>query len=176
MSKMIWQLLIILASIYTLALAQDFSRFDFLLGSWEGTGSGFGNETSVIISSYKLEMNNTYLKIENHSEFKPTESKPEGEIHEDWGIVSFDQARGLYVYRQFNNEGYVNQYILNDSLSTDKKLVFETEIIENFVPGGSARSTIENTGHNTIKTTFDVSFPGKGYTCFGENKLQRLNR
>ena len=62
-------------------------------------------------------MNNTYLKIENHSEFKPTESKPEGEIHEDWGIVSFDQARGLYVYRQFNNEGYVNQYILNDSLS-----------------------------------------------------------
>lgn len=69
----------------------------------------------------------------------------------------------------------MNQYVLNDSLSDDRVLVFETEFIENFIPGGKAKWTIKKIGHNKIETAFDVFFPGKNYTCFGTNLLTKNN-
>ncbi len=151
----------------------SFERLNFVIGEWQGTGGGFGNETSEIQSSFQFIMNGKYIHIKNKSEFKPTDSKPDGEIHIDWGFVSFDKKRGKIVFRQFNIEGYVNQYVLNDSLSTDSRLVFETEVIENFVEGGRARWTIEKIDNGEIKTIFDVSFPGKEFSCYGTNSLKR---
>ena len=150
-----------------------FSRISFLVGEWNGTGSGFGNQSSMIASVFKTVMNNNYIEVINHSRFAPTESKPEGETHIDHGFISFDKSRNTIVYRQFNNEGYINRYILVDSLSTDSTLVFETEEIENFVPGGKARWTIRKISENEIETIFDVSLPQRGYTCFGTNRLHR---
>ena len=151
----------------------SFERFNFLLGAWVGTGTGFGNAKSKIQSEFKLIMNGKYIQIKNNSEFEPTDSKPKGEKHIDWGILSFDKKRKKVIYRQFNSEGYVNQYVLNDSLSTDTKLVFETESIENFVEGGRARWTIKRRGDNEIETIFDVSFPGNAFACFGTNRLTK---
>jgi hypothetical protein len=61
----------------------------------------------------------------------------------------------------------------NDSLSTESNLMFETEIIENFVEGGRARWTIKKISDYEIDTIFDVSFPGKEFACFGTNKLTK---
>ncbi len=152
---------------------KSFEKFEFLLGKWSGNGEGFGNEKSIIHSEFKSIMNGTYIEIINDSKFAPTEKKPDGEHHIDKGIISFDKIRELIVFRQFNIEGYVNQYILNDSLSNDSTLIFETEIIENFVPGGKARWVIDKISANEIKTTFEVSFPGKDYTCLGTNYLRK---
>ena len=85
----------------------------------------------------------------------------------------FDKIRNLIVFRQFNIEGYVNTYLLIDSLSTDETLVFQTETIENFMPGGKAQWTIKKIDENQIETVFDVSFSNQGYTCFGTNRLKR---
>ncbi len=46
-------------------------------------------------------------------------------------------------YIEVNNEGFINQYVLNDSLSNNSLLVFESEIIENFVAGGKVCWTIK---------------------------------
>ena len=102
-----------------------------------------------------------------------TKSKPKGEIHKDWGIVSYDKERKKLIYRQFNIEGYINQYVLNESLSNESQFIFETEVIENFVKGGKARWTIKIINDNEIETIFDVSFPGKEFACFGTNKLTK---
>ncbi len=159
----------------TLAFAQDdgFRQVRFLEGRWEGTGSGFGNQTSIIKSEFQPIMGRKYILVKNDSKFAPTDSRPEGEHHMDWGMISYDTARKLLVYRQFNIEGYVNRYVLVDSLSTDNKLVFLTEDIENFVRGGKARITINKISDNQIETVFDVSLPGKDYACFGTNHLIR---
>jgi len=69
----------------------------------------------------------------------------------------------------------VNQYVLNDSLSSDTVLEFETEIIENFVPGGKARWTTKKLADDQIETIFDVSFPEKEYACFEKNILTKKN-
>ena len=150
-----------------------FERISFILGEWKGTGSGFGNEKSKIESSFQLIMDGKYIEVKNESRFEPTETKPEGEYHIDKGFISYDRTRKALVFRQFNNEGYVNQYILNDSVSNDSSLIFETESIENFVPDGKARWTIKKISETRIETTFDVSFPNNGFTCFGKNTLEK---
>lgn len=147
-----------------------FDKFNFLIGEWSGTGSGFGNEKSKIESSFNHVMDGKYIEVINDSRFEPTEKKPEGEHHIDRGFISYDKSRDKIVFRQFNSEGFVNQYILNDSLSNDSILIFETEIIEN-LPEGKARWTIKKLSETAYETTFDVSFTGDEYTCFGVNSL-----
>ena len=114
-----------------------------------------------------------YIEVKNESKFDPTDNNPEGEHHVDNGFISYDKSRESIIFRQFNNEGYINQYVLIDSLSNDASLVFETENIENFVPGGKARWTINKLSEHKIKTIFDVSFPNKEYSCFGTNTLKK---
>lgn len=147
-----------------------FEKVGFVIGDWTGTGIGFGNETSKIESSFQFVMDRKYIEVKNESQFAPTDKNPKGDHHIDKSFISFDKNRNLIVYRQFNNEGYFNQYLLNDSLSTETTLVLETEIIENFVPNGKAKWTIKKLNENEIETVFDVSF-GKEFSCFWTNKL-----
>ena len=164
---------LILTSGVSFGQTNSFDKIKFILGEWHGTGSGFGNEKSRIESSFQLVMDEKYIEVKNESIFEPTEKKPEGEHHIDKGFISYDKNRDLIIYRQFNKEGYVNQYLLNDTLSNDSILVFETEMIENFVPGGKARWTIKKKSETQIETIFDVSFPNKKYSCFGISKLKK---
>ncbi len=163
---------LILSCGLSFAQTKQFEKIDFILGDWTGSGSGFGNNNSKIASSFHLVMDGQYIEIKNESKFEPTEKNPNGEHHIDKGFISFDKSRNSIVFRQFNNEGYFNKYILNDSISDESTLVFETEYIENFVPNGKAKWTIKKINENEIETIFDVSF-GKDYTCFGTNKLIR---
>lgn len=160
------------------AQSSPFEKISFILGEWvvSGSGNGFGNEKSSIESSFQLVMNGSYIKVRNESKFEPIIEKTEGETHIDEGFISYNKHRNTIVFRQFNIEGYINTYLLNDSLSSDKKLVFLTEDIENFVPGGSARWTINKISGDHIETIFDVSFPDREYTCFGTNQLTRMNK
>ena len=171
MKKLTILVFLSLSTFYSFSQDNGLHKLQFLIGDWKGTGSGFGSSTSEITASYNFIMNNKYIEVTHESNFKPTEQNPKGEHHKDKGFISFDTSRNKLVYRQFNNEGYVNQYILNEELSTDDIFIFETELIENFVPGGKARLTIEKISVSEIKTIFDVSFPNKEYSCFGTNSL-----
>jgi hypothetical protein len=172
-SKLLLTCLLFLISALSYAQSKPFEKLSFIIGEWEGTGSGFGNEKSKIESSFQLVMDSNYIEVRNESKFEPTPDKPEGELHIDHGFISWDKHRSKLVFRQFNIEGYINTYLLIDSLSNENKLIFQTESIENFAPGGSARWTINKIDDNQIETIFDVSFPDQGYTCFGTNLLRR---
>ncbi len=150
-----------------------FQPFEQLIGEWKGTGAGFSNNTSVIKSSFQFCLNKQYIEVKNESVFAPTEKNTTGEVHQDWGLISYDKQRKLFVFRQFHVEGFVNQYILNQEISTPEKLVFETEMIENFVPGGKARWTIIIKSSTEIETIFDLQMPGKEFVCYGTNNLNK---
>ena len=159
-------------SVSSFAQENVFEKFDFLIGKWKGTGAGFGNNKSVIHAEYNLIMGGKYIEIKHDSKFEPTETRPEGEHHVDWGIISYDKDRQKIVLRQFHVEGFVNQYILKEPLSNGSTFIFETEAIENLV-GGKARWTIKKTGEDEIETIFDVSFPGRDFVCFGTNRMTK---
>lgn len=165
-------LLVIFSSVYACGQSDAFEKLEGLIGHWAGTGSGFGNETSKIESSFQYVMDGKYIEVVNDSKFEPTTDNPEGEHHVDRGFISFDQERNLILYRQFNIEGYVNQYVLNLSRSDNSTLVFETEQIEN-LSSGKARWTIHIGSGQDIETVFDVSFDGDEFTCLGTNKMER---
>lgn len=153
------------------AQENPFNQLSFIIGNWQGTGSGFGSNTSKITASYTLVMGNKYIEVQHESKFEPTANKPKGDHHIDRGFISFDAQRNKVIYRQFNNEGFINQYVLNEELSDDTTLVFVSELIENFPPGGKARLTLKKIGENELETIFDVAFPNKEFSCFGINKM-----
>ncbi len=161
-----------LSSIYINAQDNSFHLFSPLIGEWSGSGQGFSGGVSQIESSFQPALDNKYFEVRNQSRFQPSEKHPEGEFHQDWGMISYEKSRQKYIFRQFHNEGYVIQYILDDSLSNSTSLVFISEVIDNFVPGGRARYTINLIGENQIETLFDVSF-GQEYSCFGKNSLRK---
>jgi hypothetical protein len=149
---------------------QKFSPMEYFLGKWESTshgkpGKGQGNR------EYKYEVGTTYIMVKSESRFEPTDKNPQGEVHIDWGFISFDGFRKKFVYRQFNIEGYVNQYVAD--LSTDKRIVFETEVIENVPAGFKARNTIEILDENTFREGFELAPPGKEYTGCVYNTWKR---
>jgi len=148
-------------------------RLQSLIGNWEGTGEGFGNSKSDISAEYSWLMDKQYIEIKHHSEFAPTAQNSKGEIHDDFGVVSFNKERGVVVFRQYHSEGFFNEYVLDESDSNDSTLIFETERIENFVPGGRARFTIKLIAANEIETVFEVGFPGKELACFGTNRMKK---
>lgn len=116
--------------------------------------------------------NETYLEVRHKAVFPPQKDLPEGEVHEDRGIISYDRYREKFVFRQFHIEGFVNQYTL-DSLSTDGKVfVFSSEWIENAPPGTRAVFELMITNENELKTTFNVAFPGKDFQCYSKNNLE----
>lgn len=148
-------------------------KFSHLIGKWEGNGEGFSATKSTIKSEFNWIMNGAFIEVKNHSKLEPTPQNSNGEGHVDYGIISFDKARKSFVFRQYHNEGFFNRYILNDSLSNQKSLIFESELIENFVPGGTARFTINIKSETEIETLFDVGFPGREMACFGKNQLTK---
>ena len=146
--------------------------FKFFVGEWMGreTGkSGIGHGER----KYRHALGGKFLMVQNKSVFEPQESNPEGELHEDWGFISYDRIRKKIVYREFHVEEFVIQYILEDTEPGDKTLVFVSESIENIGPGWRARLTYEILSDNEFREVFELAAPGKEFEGLLENHLSR---
>jgi hypothetical protein len=148
--------------------------FQFLVGTWEGTGQGRPG-SSHVRRQYQFVLNGKFLQVKNRSVYDPHDKNPSGEVHEDWGFLSFDETRGVFVLRQFHVEGFVNQYALLGPASGDLPLRFVSEAIENIAPGWRARETYRKLGDNEFIETFDLAEPGKEFELYTENHFHRSN-
>ncbi len=133
------------------------SAFEFFLGAWTSEesatfGEGRGERT------YELVLRDRYLLSRNRSVFPPQDGLPDGDDHEDWTVVSYDDDRDTYVLRQFNSEGFVNTFVLDDA-STPERLVFVLEASEN-ARGTRATLTLTRTNANSFEEVFDLTLPG----------------
>ena len=134
----------------------------FFVGKWEGTGKGKPG-TSKIQREYQFVLNNKYLNVQSRSVYDPQSNNPKGEIHHEWGMISFDKSRKQFVFRQFHVEGFVNQY-LTTSISTDgKEIVFTLEGIENVPAGWRARETYKIIGPDEFTETLRIGRARKGF-------------
>src|SRR5215471_19766693 len=81
----------------------------FLAGVWDGDVSGQpGNGQCA--REYRFVLNARYLEVRNKSTYPAQPKNPKGEVHEDWGMISYDRARKVHILRQFHIEGFVNQF------------------------------------------------------------------
>ena len=134
------------------------SAFEFFIGAWTSEetatfGDGSGERT------YELVLQDRYLLGRNRSVFPPQDGLPDGDDHEDWTVVSYDDDRGTYVLRQFNSEGFVNTFVLDETSTPPERMVFVLETSEN-APGTRATLTVTRMDARTFEEVFDLTLPG----------------
>jgi hypothetical protein len=175
---MLRKLVLVLILIPVVLWAQESSKQDvweplkFFVGKWEGEGDGRPG-VSKAEREYQFVLQSKFLEVRNKSIYEPQESNPKGEVHEDWGLFSYDSNRKKFVLRQFFVEGFVNQYVL-DSLSSDgKTFIFVTESIENIPSGWRARETYRILNENEFIETFELAAPDKDFEMYIENHFKR---
>jgi hypothetical protein len=145
----------------------------FFVGFWEGTGEGTSG-TSKVEANFKFVLNENFLEARYKAVFEPQEKNPKGEVHEDFGYFSYDTSRKKFVYRQFNIEGFVNQFVL-DSISPDgKTIIFITENVENGPPNLRARTTYKILNNDEFEEIFELAFPGKDFEVCVKNHFNRI--
>ena len=144
----------------------------FFVGSWEGTAKGQAGDGKVE-REYQFVLKGKYLYAKNKSTYLQQEKNPEGEVHEDWGLFSYDRGRKQFVLRQFHVEGFVNQYALDPTASNSKTLVFVTESIENILAGWRAREIYKLLSNDEFIEVFELAAPGKEFEVYTENHFKR---
>ncbi|MXW71385.1 MAG: hypothetical protein F4Y71_03135 [Acidobacteria bacterium] len=138
--------------------SERWAAFEFFAGEWVGEetatfGEGRGERT------YELVLQDAYLLSRNRSVFPPHDGLPEGDVHDDWTVMSFDRDRDTYVLRQFNSEGYVNTFVLDAASSPPERMIFVLEESEN-ARGTRATLTLTQIDANAFEEVFDLTLPG----------------
>jgi hypothetical protein len=142
----------------------------FLVGSWNGDVRGQPG-IGKSLREYRFVLNDRYLEVRNKSTYPVQSKNPKGEVHEDWGMISFDRARKMLVLRQFHVEGFVNQYAAEPSAGGG--LSFQSEAIENIPTGFRARETYTITAPNEFIERFELAEPGKNFEVYSETRFRR---
>lgn len=153
------KLIVLLILLPILVAAQTEQKKDvweplkFLEGTWEGGESGVSKVTQV----YQFVLDKNFLHMKTRSVFEPTEKNPKGEVHEDFGIFSYDQGRKTFVMRGFYVKGFVNT----------------TEHVENAPEGTLAKLVFKVLNDDEVEQSFHVAFPGREFSCFFIHNLKK---
>jgi hypothetical protein len=145
----------------------------FLVGDWRGVSDGQAGRGTVQ-RSYSFVLKDRYLHEKNVSTYPPKDASKPGEVHEHWSFFSFDRERKTLVLRQFHQEGFVNQYTLNQAESAPGKLVFDSERFENFDNAWRARETYVVRTPDKFVETFELGEPGKDLEVYSTNEFKRV--
>lgn len=153
--------------------AQDvWKPLRFFVGEWEGTGEGKAG-SSKTNREYRFVLNNRFLEIRNRSQYDPQPKNPKGEVHEDWGMISFDRGRKQFVLRRFHIEGFVNQFVMAAMSDDGKTFTFTSESFENIPAGWRARETYKLISDDEFVELFELAEPGKDFETYTENRYRR---
>lgn len=161
-----------MASSQPAAPADPFEPIAFLVGRWEGTSEGQPGK-GTLRRDYERALGGRFIRVRNRSEYPAQAQNPKGEVHEDEGYLSFDRARKRLVLRQFHIEGFVNQYV-EDETSRPGRFVFTSEAIENIPAGWRARETYVVQGPDAFEETFELSEAGKPFEVYSRAQLRRV--
>lgn len=152
---------------------EKWEPFEFLIGKWEGKGVGkFGN--SNVTREYKYLMGGTFIIGKNKSIYEKQERNPQGEIHDNWDIISYDKVRTKYILRQFHAEDITNTYTLDSLKASNGIYEFESEAIENFIVGWRAKEVYQIIDNDQFIEIFYLAAPGKEYSEYVRNTFTRI--
>ena len=153
------------------AVADDpWAAVRFLSGKWAGDVEGEPGKGKSE-REYRFVLNGAYIEVRNKSTYPSSPKNPKGEVHEDWGMISYDKNRKKLVLRQFHIERFVNQYVQEPA--DGGALRFTSEAIENIAPGYRARETYRLTGPDSFIERFEIAAPGKDFEVYSETLFQR---
>jgi len=171
--KRIFFITILLIATVSINAQNSFEQFDFLIGNWQGVETGVAGN-GIGFRTYSYELNKNYIVQKNQSTFPISEKKPKGEVHRDFGVISYNSNDSSIVFRQFHVEGFTNIFVLDKKLSTDTKLVFITREIENNPGKWVAKSTITKISDTEFIDSFEIAMDGVNFTPFIKNHWYKV--
>ena len=145
------------------------------IGDWAGVASGQAGDGAAS-RSYGFALNKRFINETNTTRYPEQEKNKNGEVHEHWGMFSYDKARKTLMLRQFHVEGFVNTYRLAAAGDKPGVLVFESENFENFSNLWKARETYEFVSDNEFIETFELAPPGKPFEVYSRNHFKRVTK
>lgn len=145
----------------------------FLLGKWEGDSEGQPG-TGKSVRTYAYVLNNKFIEVRNQSTYPPQEKNPQGEVHEDRGMIGYDRALKKLVFRQFHPEGFVNHYVLESVAEDGRIIVFTSVAIENIPAGFRARETYTLLNDDEFTELFEIAEPGKEFEKYSGAHFRRV--
>jgi hypothetical protein len=149
--------------------ADKWANFRYLIGTWK-------TETPEVtnIQQYMFLFNETFIRSTTRAVFKPTAKKPEGEIHEDLNLFSFDGISKTIKLRSFYSEGFVNIFTLSEVSEDGTTLIFTTRAVENAPKGTRAKLVLQKISDTELMEKFHVAWPDKDYACVSDNRLKKI--
>ena len=163
----------VLSAMSAAAQSDPWIALRFLEGKWEGPASGEPGK-GVSSREFRFDLNGRFLSVRNKSVWEPKSPGAKPEIHEDFGMYSYDKALKKVVLRQFHVEGFVNEYTL-DSVSGERKVIeFTTVRIENIASGWRAKEAYRILSPDEFVETFSLAAPGKDFEKYSETHLKRV--
>lgn len=148
-------------------------RVRFLEGEWTGTAEGEPG-LGTVHRTYQFVLNHRFLHERNVSAYAPRAEGQTGELHEHWSMISYDRQRQRLVLRQFHQEGFVNQYVLDEEASADGRLDFVSEALENLDNRWRALETYEAASENAFTETFELAPPGGAFSVYSKTSFTRV--
>ena len=141
----------------------------FLAGEWNGSIDGrLGRGTGK--RHYEFVLGGRFLVMKHSSVRLPQEKSPDGDNHGEIGIFSIDGERNKLVFRSFNIEGFILQYVCNVETG---RLVCVTEQIENG-RGIRARLTVTQQSNHSFDEVFEIAWrEGEDLSVYFTNKWTR---
>jgi hypothetical protein len=128
------------------------SGLSFLLGDWEGSGSGKPGQGSGSFS-FAPDLQNQVLVRRSHSEYPAAEGRP-ATLHDDLMVV-YSQGSPRAVY--FDNEGHVIHY----GVTVDPAAHSATFTSDDPAPSPGFRLIYKQTATDQLHVTFEISPTGK---------------
>ena len=140
-----------------------------LEGSWEGEIDGKWG-TGRGVREFKIVVGGKYLQVRHSSVRPPQPATPEGDEHEELGVFSYDQQRGLVAYREFLGEGYVTRYRCT---AAGDSIVCESEDIENG-PDLQTRLVLVMVDNHHFIEIYEIGRQGKELERWFTNHWRRI--
>jgi len=174
--RALWGMFLVLIATSS-GIAEPPSRLDGLLwlaGDWRSVGEG---EPGASASERHAEafLDGRYLRMDGRSVYPKQERNPNGEIHTQLDVWSYDKARDALVLRQFDNLGFVTTYVLDKTASTSERLVLVAEQLENIPQGWRARYTFTFKPPNEYHEMLELDPNGNGFKSYVSNRFLRVS-
>jgi hypothetical protein len=144
----------------------------FLEGQWEGRATGQIGE-GTLERQYEWVLNRRFMQVRHKSTYAPQPKNPRGEVHEDWGFISYDRHRKALVLRQFHVESFVTQYVADPKPGDSATVVFVSEALENIGQGWRAKETYQKISNDEFLEVFELAPPGKDFEVYTRNHFRR---
>jgi hypothetical protein len=178
-------LLILLLGTFSFSVAQDkekdaievppkarFEPFAYLIGQWQGQGSGQPGVSSVT-HTYEYILDSAFVRFETESIYKPQEKNPKGEVHRSLGVIGYDETSRKFIAYIFHNESFVEEDTIGFSADSTEFYILSSRLV-NIPEGWRSKLTFRKTSSDTHEQIFELAPPGKEFKHFVTNRMEKI--